>query len=149
MDYADFRYLDATSETSQQLDRLPMIVNNGTVRAEFDAVRNLAELTDRLRDMDVHELARLGSRRAQQLDDHIDRRALLLKLSASLTLAAATPVITTATATPAHATTPSMGDNRFTGIWHSRYIYYSSGRKEEFEGEHYIVLRHQNGRLVG
>lgn len=51
--------------------------------------------------------------------------------------------------TSAEAATPSAGDNRLTGIWHSRYVYHSSGRKEEFEGNHYLVLRYLNGRFVG
>ncbi len=149
VDYADFRHLDATSATSRELDRLPAIVNDATVGAEFETVRDLAALADRLEEMDVHELAGLGSRWAQQLDGHIDRRALLLKLSASLTLAAATPAIVTGMAEPAHAAMLPTGDDRLTGIWRSHYVYHSSGREKEFEGEHYLVLRYQNRRLVG
>jgi hypothetical protein len=147
-DYADFRHHDATSGTSHELDRLPAIVNGATSGAEF-TVGDLAALADRLQEMDVHELARLGDRWTQQLDGHIDRRALLLKLSASLTLAAAIPAITTVTVEPVHAAIPPTGDDRLTGIWHSRYVYHSSGREKEFEGEHYMVLRYQNRRFVG
>lgn len=149
VDYADFRHLDATNSTSHELDRLPAIVNGATAGAEFETVGDLAALADRLQEMDVHELAGLGGRWAQQFDSHIDRRALLLKLSASLTLAAATPAIATVTAEPAHAATPSTGDDKLTGIWRSHYVYYSSGREREFEAEHYVVLRYQNRRLVG
>lgn len=149
VDYADFRHLDATSGTRQQLDGLPAMVSHTTAGAELETVGNLAALTDRLQEMDVHELARLSGRWAQQLDGQIDRRALLLKLSASLTLAAATPSIATVTAEPAHTATPSTGDDKLTGIWRSRYVYYSSCREKEFEGEHYVVLRYQNRRLVG
>ena len=44
---------------------------------------------------------------------------------------------------------PVEGGSRLAGIWHSRYVYQSSGRGAEFAGEHYLVLRNQNGRLVG
>ena len=142
-------YLDTTSGTSHELDRLPAIVNSAIAGADFEAVQDLTALTDRLQEMDVHELARLGCRWAQQFDSRIDRRALLFKLSASLTLAAATSAITTATAEPAYSATPPTGDDKLTGIWHSRYVYYSSGREKKFEDEHYVVLRYQNRRLVG
>lgn len=149
VDYADFRHLDATDETSRQLDRLPTIDDNASVEAEPETGRDLEALTDRLEDMDVHELAKLGSRWAQQLNGHIDRRALLLKVSAGLTLAAATTAITAGAAEPAQATTPQAGDDKLTGIWRSRYVYNSSGRKGEFEDAHYVVLRYQSRRLVG
>lgn len=149
MDYADFRHLDPTCSTRQQRDRLPSIAHNAATGVEFEAVRDLGELADRLREMDVHELAELGGRWAQQLDPHIDRRAILLKLAAGLTLAAATPPLATATAEPVYAAVPPAGNDTLTGIWHSRYAYYSSGREEEFEAEHYVVLRYQNGRLFG
>lgn len=149
IDYADFRHLDAINGTSHQLGQLPAIVNSATAGTGPETVRGLSGLTDRLQEMDVHELAKVGGRWAQQLDGHIDRRALLLKLSASLTLAAATPAVTTVAAETAPAATPSTGNDKLAGIWHSRYVYRSSGREKEFEGEHYMVLRYQNGRLVG
>jgi hypothetical protein len=36
-----------------------------------------------------------------------------------------------------------------TGLWLSRYSYYSSGRDEELHGEHTIRLRHAGGRIFG
>jgi hypothetical protein len=35
------------------------------------------------------------------------------------------------------------------GIWHSRYVYPSTGRGESLTGEHYVVLRQQGARLTG
>src|SRR6266851_6918207 len=35
------------------------------------------------------------------------------------------------------------------GIWHSRYLYYSGGRDQELEGEHYVVLRQDGSRVEG
>lgn len=98
----------------------------------------------------MHELARLGAAWAQQLDGDIDRRALLLKVSASLTLAAAMPVIAAEERDgSADVGVAGSGSDRLTGIWHSRYVYQSSGRGGDFEGEHYVVFRRQAGRLVG
>lgn len=150
VDYADFSYRDATHSTPKMLDSMPAIVDTVTTPgSEFGTVPNLATLVARIKEMDVHELARLGVGWAQQLNGHIDRRALLLKLSVSLTLAAAMPAVGTIAPERVHAATPTMADDRLAGIWRSRYVYYSSGRKTEFEGEHYVVLRRQRGRLVG
>jgi hypothetical protein len=149
VDYADFRHLDAMSSTSHQLDHFSALAYSTTTGAEFEAVRDLAGLIDRFQELDVHALARLGRRWVQQLDGHIDRRALLLKLSAGLTLAAATPALTTVAAEPPQAVTPSIEDDKFAGIWRSRYVYYSSGREKKAESEHYVVFRYQNRRLVG
>ena len=35
------------------------------------------------------------------------------------------------------------------GIWHSHYLYYSSGRNEKLEGEHYVALRQEGSRIDG
>ncbi len=35
------------------------------------------------------------------------------------------------------------------GIWSSRYLYYSNGRDEQFEGQHYLVLRQDGQRIRG
>ena len=41
------------------------------------------------------------------------------------------------------------GDERLSGVWYSRYVYFSSGRAAEFDGRHYLVLRSRHGRLIG
>jgi transcriptional regulator with XRE-family HTH domain len=144
-DYADFRHQDANHAARQQLQQLPATVNAGG-----PGLAILTTLGERLKEIDVHELARMGAAWAQQLDGDLDRRALLLKLSAGLTLAAAMPVIADDDSAVRQATeSASETDHRLAGIWHSRYIYQSSGRGGEFAGEHYVVLRTQNGRLVG
>ncbi|WP_427887126.1 hypothetical protein ACQHIV_29545 [Kribbella sp. GL6] len=35
-----------------------------------------------------------------------------------------------------------------TGLWHSSYTYYSSGRNKELQGEHVVRLRHAGGRII-
>jgi hypothetical protein len=50
------------------------------------------------------------------------------------------------------ATTPSStgpATIALTGIWRSRYVYSSSGRGQDLEGEHYVVLRQLDDRLSG
>lgn len=151
VDYGDFRHKDAMHSMPQQIEQISSIVNTATIaRSEPGSVPDLTTLTDRLVEMDVYELARLVTGWAQELNGESDRRALLLKLSVSLTLAAATPAIATITAGPAQPTTLDVENDKLAGIWHSRYVYYSSGRKAEFDDEHYVVLRRQkDGRFVG
>ncbi len=40
-------------------------------------------------------------------------------------------------------------DVDLSGIWHSRYEYFSSGQGQHLESEHYIVLRQDENRLAG
>lgn len=58
------------------------------------------------------------------------------------------PAIAALGAEPVEAVPATSGDG-LAGIWHSRYVYPSSGRGTELEGVHFVVLRHQGGRLVG
>ncbi|SDY09772.1 hypothetical protein SAMN05444365_101657 [Micromonospora pattaloongensis] len=79
---------------------------------------------------------------AQHLEPGVDRRALLLKLSFALTLAASSSV--EASTPPAEALPAGhMPDLR--GIWRSEYTYMSSGREEEFRDVHFVVVD-QKGR---
>lgn len=143
-DCADFRASDPAHRDGRQLATLPSVLQPHA--PEHD----LQELITRLELVDVHELARLTSAWSERLGAATSRRALLLKLSAGLSLAAASPALadddppeSSATALPA-----SHGDD-FTGIWHSRYIYPSTGRNDDFVGEHYIVARQHGNRLIG
>ncbi|HEX7658213.1 MAG TPA: hypothetical protein VF444_01940 [Pseudonocardiaceae bacterium] len=60
-------------------------------------------------------------------------------------------------ADPARNYVPSQTDEEslampavdLSGIWHSRYVYASTGRNEEFTSEHYLVLRQHGERLIG
>ena len=81
-----------------------------------------------------------------RLDTDVNRRWLLLKLSSAFSLAATLPPLSD---TPTEAQPVSLGGDGLAGIWHSRYVYTSSGRGGEFVGEHYLVLREQENRLFG
>jgi hypothetical protein len=95
-------------------------------------------------------LARITSRWAQKVESGIDRRALLLKLSAGLALAAASPAIALVDTDEASSEFTTSGPPaRLSGVWHSKYTYHSSGRNRDFEGEHYLALRQQGMRLLG
>jgi hypothetical protein len=51
-----------------------------------------------------------------------------------------------------HDAVPIAGPSQvpdLSGIWHSRYVYFSDGRGQEFEGHHYVVLTQQGNRVVG
>lgn len=145
-DCADHRNRDPAYRAGQRIAALPMITDAGPPPPE--SVEGLRIFADRIEGSDVRELANLAATWTQQLGPDVSRRALLLKLSAGLSLAAASPVI--AGSEPAAAAEPSTrptGD--FAGIWHSRYLYYSDGRGQEFEGEHYVTIRQDDNRLIG
>jgi hypothetical protein len=80
----------------------------------------------------------------------LNRRDLLLKLGAGLSLAAADPLFADTNAMPERGKLPDRRtEGNLSGIWHSRYIYYSTGQERELEGEHYVVLRHRLDRISG
>jgi transcriptional regulator with XRE-family HTH domain len=148
VDCADFRRADPVYAAREDLRRLPAIAN-GTVAGTDHrplAVPALVTLTARLKEMDVHDIARLGAAWARQLDGNIDRRALLLKFSAGLTLAAATPAIAEEhERATSQVEAASNDDDRLVGIWHSRYVYQSTGRQSAFEGVHYAPRMRRDG----
>lgn len=145
LDCADFRERDVEYGARLELAR----VRDGVIEAAADqgSEPNLTYLIERLDTMDVHELGRLSAIAAQQVDANIDRRALLLKLAAGLSLAAVAPAMSTTEADAAQADAAPTRDDRLIGVWHSRYLYYSSGRRRELAGEHYIVINQQENKL--
>jgi hypothetical protein len=150
LDYGDFRHRDATYNAYRELDQVREIVTEVTNdQRNPGAEPDWAALMERLDKMDVHEFGRLSAILAQHIDANTDRRALLLKLAAGLSLAAVAPAISTLEADAAEAAPPSTRGRRLTGVWHSRYIYYSSGRENEFVGEHHVVLNQQENHLSG
>jgi len=104
------------------------------------------DVVDEVQHLDVHELARLAAEWVRGNGDGMDRRSLLLKVSAALTLASASPGLVD---TGSHDRVPALPGEELTGIWRSRYVYPSTGRGKTFTGEHYLVLRQQGARLVG
>lgn len=110
-------------------------------------VTNFSELVSRLESIDVHELALKMTEWADCAGDGISRRALLLKLSTGLSMAAISPV-TIGEGIPI-SNVQSLDGSAFSRIWHSHYIYASTGRGGDYTGDHYVVLRQQGSRLVG
>lgn len=168
VDCEDFRHHDIEYQARQELTRLPDLVTRespSTIRPfssinakDFSRVGEqgppldrLAAFVEKVQEMSAEELARTVASWVGQMDPQMSRRGLLLKLSAGLSLAAADPVIALANEqNQGHSPVSSQGiETNLAGIWHSRYIYYSSGQEQELEGEHYVVLRQQANRLSG
>lgn len=157
-DCADFRNSDELHHDAQYLAALPALLAEedtrtsemGTAGRNANAPDPLTNdrLLERLHDIDVHELARLVASWAERIGGTVSRRRLLLKLSASLSLAAASPALT-ADAASAHTATVASEAGGLSGIWQSRYYYHSSGRNQDLVGEHYVRLRHDSDRLTG
>ena len=166
-DCEDFRHHDSEYQARYELSRLPRLVvtdSASLVRSpsstdaqdisvagiENGPLDPLATFVEKVQDMSAEELARTIVSWAGQVDPRMSRRGLLLKLSAGLSLAAADPGVVMAN--EEHQQSPASGLSvraDLAGIWHSKYIYYSSGQRKEFEGEHYVVLRQQANRLRG
>lgn len=138
-DYADFRSADPVVQARQQL---------ATFTGDEAAAPTVEAVVERLEHSNVEELAKLASTWVQSSDDRLSRRSLLLKLSASLTLAASADGSADAAVTPATAAAANILSSSLTGIWLSRYVYPSTGRGKEFVGQHYVVLRQQGNRLT-
>ena len=135
-DCPDFCHTDAMFRLHQQM---PLLEDPASSQAFQDLVTQLDHI-------DVNELAHMAAVWAHGGDNGVSRRSLLLKLSAALSLASANSVLTAETR---HAAAANWGEGNYSGIWHSRYVYPSSGRGESFSCEHYLVPRQQGARLIG
>jgi hypothetical protein len=156
-DSADFREQDPAYRLLQAINTLPeptapesqtldkKIINSGGLAEQPN---HLSTFVARLEDLSVEDVARFAAIWAQQADPDINRRRLLLKLGAGLSLATADPIFAEVerSRTSDGITTTGLD---FSGVWHSRYLYHSDGRGQDYEGEHYIVLRQQGNRLIG
>ncbi|WP_211222416.1 hypothetical protein [Actinokineospora enzanensis] len=113
-----------------------------------DAANAMRDFVTQLDYVDVSEMATTVASWVRSGGADVSRRALLLKLSAALSLASASPVLDDDTAARNRHEFAQTNDE-LTGIWHSRYVYPSSGRGKTFVGEHYVVLRQHEARLIG
>jgi hypothetical protein len=146
-DCADFRHRDMAYGARLELDQVHEVVTEVVVNeVNYKTVPSLAALVERLDGMEVHEFAQLSATLVEQVDNGIDRRALLLKLASGLSLAAVAPALSMSEAHAAQAA-PLTPDGRFIGVWHSRYVYYSTGRQSDLVGEHYVVINQQGSQL--
>jgi hypothetical protein len=133
IDCGDFRYRDREFLEVANLELLSRIL----------ADSELDDSVGRLESADVYELSRIVARWAERAGG-LARRSVLLKLSAALSLAAASPALADDDSLP-----PASGlDGEFAGMWHSRYVYTSTGRGSTLTGEHYVAVRQQGNRLT-
>jgi hypothetical protein len=91
----------------------------------------------------LHELTRAVADWSGRLPAN-QRHALLLKLSTAVAIAASTT-------SPGRQPTAnfSSGLHALEGTWTSHYRYFSASRDVELEGVHTVVLRVEDGRVVG
>lgn len=141
VDCADFRSADPNHHLTSHLANLRADLADPV---DQDAVRRVA---DEVENTSPEALGRTVAAWLSKADPRLGRRRLLTKLSAALALAAATPAV--AAAADDEPVPTSANPHNLSGIWHSRYMYYSSGRQGQLSCEHYIVLRQQGNRLVG
>jgi hypothetical protein len=138
-DSADFRKAD---EVFRQQQRLVPFHGLGTTHAVQDFVGQLEQV-------DAHDLAQLVTDWVRAGGSDLNRRSLLLKVNAALSLASANSALVEDSSDHLVSHVARSGDD-FSGIWHSRYSYPSTGRGKTLTGEHYVVLRQQQGtRLIG
>jgi hypothetical protein len=137
-DGADFRAADEAYRHQQQL-----MAFGGADAA--DAVQGFVAQLDHV---DVHELAQMATTWVQAGGEGMGRRSLLLKMSAALSLASVSPMLADEAAGGRQSTVVRPTEE-LSGIWHSRYVYPSTGRARRLQGEHYVVLRQQGSTLIG
>jgi hypothetical protein len=150
VDCPDYRRLDHANQANRSLESIGAIVEGTVVDGNGhppSAAGNLSDLVDRVEAIGVHELASASSRWAQSIEPDTTRRTLLLKLSSALALAATMP--STAWATVDAAESLDGAGPELAGIWRSTYTFFSSRRSRDIQSEHFVVLRHSNGRLLG
>lgn len=148
VDSADFSYRDHAQLARRLLDDLPLDHGSATLgNVPPGTELDFHALAERLEEIDMHELARLSALWAQQDDGTVNRRGLLLKLGAGLTLAASTPAIANAEPDRAESTAlaPWGGFSRW-GVA-QQVCLYSNGRAAQFEGEHHVVLRQRGDHI--
>lgn len=150
-DCADFRYRDSSYRTLKKVSRLPALVSDGLspqLPSETgDGVVNFSELVSRLESVDVQEIARMVTASADHAGDGITRRTLLLKLSAALSIAALSPIAIDVDESASSG--QPLDPSALSGIWRSRYVYPSTSRGGDFTGDHFVVFRQRQNRLVG
>jgi hypothetical protein len=155
VDCADFRGRDPAHRALESLIHLPAIVDhspngNGHAPGHAAASSSIAAMVAQVEALDVHQVARAAlSWIGDEMPD-LNRRSLLQKLSVGLALAATLPPSgwIGSYRTGSKVANPAYQGN-LTGIWHSRYTYFSSGRNGAFEAEHYLALREDGERLAG
>lgn len=142
-DCSDFRSQDAVHRAKAELVTLESALGN---RGEATAGSDLEPLMYQLDAMGIEEIASVVRSWMSHAEPTARRRAVLLKLAAALSIAASgAPTRTGEEQFPGQ----DADDQELSGLWLSRYSYHSSGRDEEFHGEHSVQIRRHGDRLVG
>lgn len=148
VDCADHRGADPVRQAQSVAEEIPRLVASRTPDTDTVSEQALA-LTERVEALDVHDIARGVAAWSASGGIGSNARGVFLKVSAGLSLAASLPTDAPVDdALPPNNESMRAGED-YSGIWHSRYRYPSSGRKGEFTGEHYVVLRQEGTRLAG
>jgi hypothetical protein len=144
-DGADFRSRDQAFGDSVGFDAAQLAGLSGAGDAVADDAEELIALLDHA---DMGDIARLATEWSRQLGGPEERRALLLKLSAGLSLAVASPELTGQASSEAVTNTHPLPSADFEGIWHSRYVYRSTRAEADLVDEHYLVARQSANKLI-
>lgn len=153
-DAPDFRNQDVMYRAQENLNIFKKTVSGDVPtpstreiipQSDKDQLETATEFVNRIQGTDVNELATMASTRARKLDSSDDQSSLLFKLSFALTLAAANPTLEKRTADMTASDT--HGNPDLSGIWRSRYSYFSSGRGQEFDSTHYVAIQ-QSGQQI-
>lgn len=149
VDGADYRARDRANRVNQNLDQLRAATHR-VAKSEQDGNGTSPTFTataGRLEKMDMVEISRTAATWAQRINSPaIDRRGVLLKLAAGISIAAGAPAFAAETD---RGDPGSRANTKLEGIWLSRYVYHSTSRRKDFAGEHYVVLRQQKDQIVG
>jgi hypothetical protein len=138
-DLPGHRRLDSVGRTSEQARQLWQATSLGDPSEVASAIEQVSV-------MSVDDLAQSAIAFTQQLGMSAgERKPMLVKLSAALSLAATAPHLADLDAPAAGTAGPPVGLD-LSGVWLSRYRYPSGD--EELEGQHYVVLRQQADRVV-
>jgi len=154
IDCPDFRDRDPAHLATQSLLHLPAIVDRNLPDAyerghSAPPSGSVAAVVDLVEALDVCQVAQAALSWIGDDVPDLNRCSLLRKLSAGLALAATVPPSGWTDSSKTGSRVASRGyQGNLTGIWHSRYTYFSSGRNAT-EGEHYVALREDGERLAG
>jgi hypothetical protein len=141
-DLPGHRQLDTVGRAGEQARRLWQSTSGSMSLADASEV---ASAIEQVSVMSVDELAQSAIAFTHQLGmSAADRKPMLVKLSAALSLAATAPHLADLEAADTGADLSAGPD--LSGVWLSRYRYPSGD--DELEGQHYVVLRQQADRVV-
>lgn len=135
-DCGDFRHRDTEHRLTGQIGYLNTLL--ATSAAERDG-----DLLTFLHEAEASDIARLAAAWARQSESSERVRPFLLKLSAALSLGAVTPN------PPEERDRTAAPDQDRSGIWESRYTYYSTSRDQSLTDKHHVVLQQHTHRLTG